>query len=202
MNPSIEPLRDFVREMTRIVERHRDEEAILSHAKPALARLLAEDAWLPDEFAKPDPAKYCQYLLHCDPHERFSVVSFVWEPGHRTPIHNHTVWGLVGVLRGAERCEAYERRGQRWVPTGAAVVNMPGDIEAVSPHLGDVHVVSNGQDHGEHPRVRGQHRRCAPQLVRPRDRAGEGVRVGLFVPAPAQPVGPLRAGARGYFVGK
>jgi 3-mercaptopropionate dioxygenase len=143
MNPSIEPLRDFVREMTRIVERHRDEEAILSHAKPALARLLAEDAWLPDEFAKPDPAKYCQYLLHCDPHERFSVVSFVWEPGHRTPIHNHTVWGLVGVLRGAERCEAYERRGQRWVPTGAAVVNMPGDIEAVSPHLGDVHVVSN-----------------------------------------------------------
>ena len=143
MTGSIEPLRDFVREMTRIVERHRDEPAILAAARPALAQLLTDDAWLPDEFAKPDPARYCQYLLHCDPHERFSVVSFVWEPGHRTPIHNHTVWGLVGVLRGAERCEPYERRGDRWQPQGTAVVNRPGDIEMVSPDLGDVHVVSN-----------------------------------------------------------
>ena len=143
MTATIEPLRDFVREMTRIVEKHRDEDAILAAAKPALARLLADDAWLPDEFAKPDPQRYCQYLLHCDPHERFSVVSFVWEPGHRTPIHNHTVWGLVGVLRGAERCQPYEKRASRYVPVGEPVVNQPGDIEAVSPDLGDVHVVSN-----------------------------------------------------------
>ena len=143
MTASIEPLRDFVREMTRIVEKHRDEEAILAAAKPALSRLLADDAWLPEEFARPDPSRYCQYLLHCDPHERFSVVSFVWEPGHRTPIHNHTVWGLVGVLRGAERCQPYEKRGGCYVPVGEPLVNGPGDIEMVSPDLGDVHVVSN-----------------------------------------------------------
>lgn len=140
---SIDPLRDFVREMTRIVERHRDEPAILERARPALAKLLQDDAWLPDEFAKPDPARYCQYLLHCDPHERFSVVSFVWEPGHRTPVHNHTVWGLVGVLRGAERCQRYARQGNRFVATGESEVFNVGDIEAVSPDLGDVHVVSN-----------------------------------------------------------
>ena len=141
MNRSIEPLRDFVREMTRIVERHRDEPTILAEARPALARLLRTDDWLPDEFARPDPARYCQYLLHCDPHERFSVVSFVWEPGHHTPVHNHTVWGLVGVLRGAERCERYVREGTRFVPTGQSEVFNVGGIEAVSPDLGDVHVV-------------------------------------------------------------
>ena len=37
------------------------------------------------------------------------MVSFVWGPGQKTPIHDHTVWGLVGMLRGAERCRLYER---------------------------------------------------------------------------------------------
>ena len=42
-----------------------------------------------------------QYLLYCDPEERFSVVSFVWGPGQSTPTHDPSVWGLIGVLRGA-----------------------------------------------------------------------------------------------------
>ena len=46
-------------------------------------------------------------LLHCDPMERFSVVSFVWAPGQKTPVHDHTVWGMVGVMRGVEFCEEF-----------------------------------------------------------------------------------------------
>ena len=61
----------------------------------------ATDAWLPEAYAEAGP-RYRQYLLHCDPLERFCVVSFVWGPGQKTPIHNHTVWGLVGMLRGEE----------------------------------------------------------------------------------------------------
>ena len=38
------------------------------------------------------------------------MVSFVWGPGQQSPIHNHTVWGLIGVLRGAELCEEFELR--------------------------------------------------------------------------------------------
>src|SRR4051794_8765541 len=45
-----------------------------------------------------------------DPFERFSVVSFVWGPGQKTPIHDHSVWGLVGVMRGAERARAFRMR--------------------------------------------------------------------------------------------
>ncbi len=141
---TIAPLRELVIAFTRLVERTGDEAAILEEGRALLARLLASEQWLPDDFAHAEPGVYRQYLLHCDPLERFSVVSFVWGPGGRTPIHNHTVWGLVGVLRGAERCEEYAPEGAASVKAcGRAHVMTSGMIEAVSPTLGDWHVVSN-----------------------------------------------------------
>jgi predicted metal-dependent enzyme (double-stranded beta helix superfamily) len=139
----IAPLRDFVAGMTRLVDRARDEPTLLAEGRKLLAALIADDAWLPEAFARPDPATYRQYLLYCDPLERFSVVSFVWEPGHRTPIHDHTVWGLVGVLRGAESCREYAPDGERIVARGLEHTMKEGMIEAVSPTVGDWHVVAN-----------------------------------------------------------
>jgi predicted metal-dependent enzyme (double-stranded beta helix superfamily) len=141
----IEPLRSFVQDMTRAVEKHgSDEPTMLREGKKLLSRLIARDDWLPPEFAQDDPERYRQYLLYCDPLERFSVVSFVWRPGHTTPVHDHTVWGLVGVLRGAEKCEEYahEGEGRPMRKTGEHIVE-PGGIDAVSPTVGDIHTVSN-----------------------------------------------------------
>lgn len=133
-------LRDFVQEMTRLVERHGgDEPAMLDQGSALLETLVRHDDWLPDPFAQPSPEGYRQYLLHCDPLERFSVVSFVWMPGQKTPIHDHTVWGLVGVMRGEEMCEEYSDKIQ---PLQSHVVT-PGQVDRVSPRIGDVHVVSN-----------------------------------------------------------
>ena len=142
---SIEPLRRFVQDMTRAVQRcGADEAAILAEGKALLGHLIARDDWLPPEFAQAHADTYRQYLLHCDPLERFSVVSFVWGPGHTTPVHDHTVWGLVGVLRGAEKCEEYEHAGEGrpMRKTGEHLIE-PGGIDAVSPTLGDIHTVSN-----------------------------------------------------------
>lgn len=140
----IAPLREFVKAMTRLVERTDDEAALLADARPLLARLIAQDTWLPEECARPDPQFYRQYLLHCDPLERFSVVSFVWGPGQKTPVHDHTVWGLVGVLRGAERCRRYERSADGALrPAGEEQVLGSCAIEAVSPRVGDIHTVAN-----------------------------------------------------------
>lgn len=141
----IERLRLFVRDLTGAVERFGgDEPAMLREGRTLLAGLIARDDWLPPEFARPHPDSYRQYLLHCDPLERFSVVSFVWGPGHTTPVHDHTVWGLVGVLRGAEKCEEYERAGEGRPlrKTGEHLIQ-PGGIDAVSPTVGDIHTVSN-----------------------------------------------------------
>lgn len=140
----IAPLREFVVAMTRLAETTREEAPLLAGARPLLARLIASDAWLPEEFARADPDSYRQYLLHCDPLERFSVVSFVWGPGQATPVHDHTVWGLIGMLRGSERCRHYERGPDGRVrASGEEHLLHPGDIDAVSPTLGDIHVVAN-----------------------------------------------------------
>ena len=142
----IKRLRDFVFEMTKLVERKPEEPVIIETGRELLSDLIGNDDWLPDAFAEPAPDRYRQYLLHCDPLERFSVVSFVWGPGQRTPVHDHTVWGLVGVMRGAELCQEYARHGagQAMRKTGEHLVE-PGGIDAVSPTLGDIHVVSNAR---------------------------------------------------------
>lgn len=137
------PLRDFVIAMTQQVEQTQDEATLLPRARALLSTLIAKDDWLPEACAVPRSDRYAQYLLHCDPLERFSVLSFVWGPGQRTPVHDHTVWGLVGVLRGREQCEEYALSGSGPVPTGHSHVCNPGDIDTVSPTLGDWHVVRN-----------------------------------------------------------
>jgi predicted metal-dependent enzyme (double-stranded beta helix superfamily) len=137
--------RKFVQDMTRVVERHgADEPKLLDEGEQLLRGLVSHDDWLPDEYAMPSEDSYRQYLLHCDPLERFSVVSFVWRPGQKTPVHDHTVWGLVGVMRGEELCEEYAgaAAGRPMRPSGAHRVR-PGDVDRVSPRLGDIHVVSN-----------------------------------------------------------
>lgn len=140
---TIAPLRDFVAGMTRLVDRTSDEATLIAEARTLLSTLIANDAWLPEAFTVPNPDTYSQYLLYCDPLERFSVVSFVWGPGQKTPVHDHTVWGLVGMLRGAELCHEYEARGDRVVSQGHEHTLEPGMIDAVSPTIGDWHVVSN-----------------------------------------------------------
>lgn len=135
----------FVQKMTEAVDRHGDDEPrLLDAAEPLLADLVRHDDWLPERFARPSDESYRQYLLYRDPKRRFSVVSFVWQPGQMTPVHDHTVWGLVGVMRGQERCEEFARPvapgplrpcGAHPLPAGA--------IDRVSPRIGDVHRVSN-----------------------------------------------------------
>ena len=140
-------LRQLVTGFGGLLERASSESDILREGKALLAELVAVDDWLPDEYAQPDPERYCQYLLHADSLARFSVVSFVWGPGQRTPVHNHTVWGLIGVLRGAEVSQPYERTADgAFREAGPAHRLERGDIEAVSPSIGDIHRVENAFD--------------------------------------------------------
>ena len=137
--------RKYVQDMTHAVGRlGADEAAMMEEAERLLVDLVTHDDWLPDEFAVPFAESYRQYLLYCDPLERFSVVSFVWGPGQKTPVHDHTVWGLVGMMRGAEQCEEYNgvTVGRPFQPSGTHRME-PGQVDRVSPTIGDIHVVSN-----------------------------------------------------------
>jgi 3-mercaptopropionate dioxygenase len=135
--------RRFLGDLTRLCDRGVSEETLRAHGGVSLRELVSADDWLPPEFGEPDPGHYRQYLLYCDPLERFSVVSFVWGPGQNTPIHDHTVWGLIGMLRGAEISRNYVHGpGGRLIP-GDEVRLVPGDVTAVSPAIGDIHQVEN-----------------------------------------------------------
>src|ERR1044072_5298517 len=102
MRDNLDRFRRFLRGMTALCDAGTDETEIRVEGGILLRELVASDDWLPQEAGQPHPACYQQYLLYCDVLERFSVVSFVWGPGQRTPVHDHTVWGLIGMLRGAE----------------------------------------------------------------------------------------------------
>ncbi len=140
----ITPLRGFVTSLAELLSCTRDEQAILESGHALLQRLVSRDDWLPAAYAKPNPERYQQYLLHCDSRERFSVVSFVWGPGQSTPVHDHRVWGLVGVLRGSERVEQFERDDAGRLQARGKVEILPaGSVDSFSPKTGDIHRVSN-----------------------------------------------------------
>jgi 3-mercaptopropionate dioxygenase len=138
----LDRFRKFLRDLTQLADARAGEDQIRAQAGASLQALVSADDWLPPEFAAPDPAHYRQYLLYCDPLERFSVVSFVWGPGQRTPVHDHTVWGLIGMLRGVEISRNYTVEDGRLVGAGDVRI-APGEVTAVSPSIGDVHQVEN-----------------------------------------------------------
>ena len=133
----------FLDAMDALVTRTSDEPTLLDEAKAALKSLIAIDDWLPAQYALPVAERYQSYALYIEPQARYSVISFVWAAGQGTAVHNHTVWGLVGVLRGAERCEEFP------APSAAAMICTHvhelarGEVDRVSPAIGDWHKVSN-----------------------------------------------------------
>ncbi len=139
-----EPVARFVERVTQSLESSKAEEKFLPRIGEAMQALVSTDDWLPEDLARPHPQHYQQYLIYAAPDDRFSLVSFVWGPGQETPIHDHTVWGVIGVLRGAEISQRYEISVDG-VPcaTGDAVELAPGAVEFVSPRVGDVHKVRN-----------------------------------------------------------
>lgn len=140
----LDRLRDFVVGMAKLIEREDTEASLLGHGSKLLQELVAQDDWLPLKYTLASTERYRQYLLYADVHQRFSVVSFVWGPGQATPVHDHTVWGLIGQLRGQEVSQPYVLNDRRIpVPHGEPISMLAGQVCAVSPTIGDLHLVKN-----------------------------------------------------------
>jgi predicted metal-dependent enzyme (double-stranded beta helix superfamily) len=127
-------------------ERHIDDpHAIADH----LSVLLDQDGWLAPDDQRPGTDSYRQHLLHVSPTRRLSVVALVWQPGQRTPIHDHIAWCIVGVYRGIERELRYrlvEHDGERCLlPTGSVEAHR-GHVEALVAPAEDIHCVTAGGD--------------------------------------------------------
>lgn len=139
------PLQEFVDGCRAALAQNPEEAGQLAQIKPLLKTLLGHRQWLPESHQKPRDDRYAQYPLYVAADDSFSIVSFVWQPGQWTPIHDHTVWGVIGIYQGLERTEVYEQQGDSLIKTRVIDANV-GEVGAVSPSIGDVHRVGNVSD--------------------------------------------------------
>jgi predicted metal-dependent enzyme (double-stranded beta helix superfamily) len=86
----------------------------LDALQPHFAELLADQTWLPDEFASPYEASGMgggigSWLLFRAADRSLSLFSLVVPSGSQTPIHDHLAWGFVGLYRGEQEEIVYRR---------------------------------------------------------------------------------------------
>ena len=136
-------LREFIGEVRSAVGRYPDDIAAgLETLRPAFARLLANQTWLPDQYAD-----ICttggmgggigQWLLFRAGDRSLSLFSLVIPPGSATPVHDHLAWGLVGLYRGEQEETVYRR-----VDDGSVHDHAQLDVEEVRTlHPGDFYLL-------------------------------------------------------------
>lgn len=146
--PRPESLLVFEKEVRKILADSPTEADIVDNIRIPLRRLLKSDDILPTDWRKPLAHKYGQYLLYKPEDESFALIAFAWGPDQGAPIHDHLVWGAIGVFQG----EIEETRYRLVDPQGnggsplepvETVRAVAGDISYVYPPSRDIHRVSN-----------------------------------------------------------
>ena len=112
--------------------------------RPRFGELLADPAWLPDQFRQDAPESGMgggigQWLLFRAADRSLSLFSLVVPSGSETPVHDHLAWGLVGLYQGTQDEDIFaERNGLELVESRAL---RPGDFYALIPPRDDIHRV-------------------------------------------------------------
>jgi predicted metal-dependent enzyme (double-stranded beta helix superfamily) len=97
----------FIVEIQRTVAQEPDRAQTVKLLRPAFARLLGDQSWLPASFTQPDPSGGMgegvgNYLIYRSTQRDLSLMSLVLPPGTSTPVHDHLAWGLVGLYSGEQ----------------------------------------------------------------------------------------------------
>jgi 3-mercaptopropionate dioxygenase len=143
MNAVNGPFQDFIDEIELVIREFEEPKATVLAIEPLLRRLVSEPGWLQKKYLRPIPSKaYAQYLLYRPLDQAFSVVSFVWNSGQSSPIHDHCTWGVIGQYQGEEeesRFRIIENRLERI----EVALALPGDVSHVYPPSRDIHQIMN-----------------------------------------------------------
>jgi predicted metal-dependent enzyme (double-stranded beta helix superfamily) len=104
----------FVDEVIDVVRSRAEPAEAIAALRSPFGRLLRLDGWLPEELARPAAASGMgrgigSYLLYRDAERMLSISSLVVPAGAMTPVHDHLAWGLVGLYRGEQHEEVFER---------------------------------------------------------------------------------------------
>ena len=121
--------------------------ALAAAAKASLRGYLCEPELLRPEQRRGNTNSYTRHLLYADPDKQFSILSIVWMPGQRTPIHGHTAWGALGIYSGTPYCEVFNTGSKQQArmtlePTMKLCMHS-GEVNTVQPGIDDVHRIGN-----------------------------------------------------------
>ena len=150
-------IRSLIFETRRLTEEIADEKIRVEALRPAFAKLLATDGWLPKDFAEPDFKSNMgggigQYALYRAEDGSLCLFSLVIPAGAQTPIHDHLAWGLIGVYRGVQDETVYRRTddGRDESHAKLAVARRQtvthGQFYTLLPPLDDIHYVKTVSD--------------------------------------------------------
>jgi predicted metal-dependent enzyme (double-stranded beta helix superfamily) len=138
-------VRDFVSDVKAAIDGASSTTDALEAIRPRFGELLADPVWLPPPYD--DAAGESgmgggigQWLLYRATDGSLSLFSLVVPPGSQTPIHDHLAWGLVGLYRGTQEEEIYDRTAGRLHLAQRRDLN-PGDFYALMPPADDIHRV-------------------------------------------------------------
>jgi len=136
-------LADFVDAAGAVIWHVQEPKHTVLAIEPLLRRLVTERDWLHEKYRRAIHTRpYAQYLLYRPADHAFSVVSFVWNPGQGSPIHDHCTWGVIGQYQGEEEESRFRIINNR-LERVALVIAHPGDVSHVYPPARDIHQINN-----------------------------------------------------------
>lgn len=150
-------IRALIAETARLSAAMPDTAARVEALKPAFARLLAADGWLPEEYASPDTKSGMgggigQYALYRAEDGSLCLFSLVIPAGAETPVHDHLAWGLIGVYRGRQDETVYRRLddgsdvGRARLEVTRRQTMETGEFYSLLPPRDDIHYVKTVSD--------------------------------------------------------
>ncbi|BAZ70248.1 MAG: cupin [Pelatocladus maniniholoensis HA4357-MV3] len=125
----------FLTELEDILDTVDDNCARIRAIAPLVRKLLTSSYWLQMEFTEPPavPGWSVQFLY--DEYEFPLTVQMVaWLPGHISPIHNHSTWGIVALVSGQEKNQFW-RRVSQGEATPTPTSEYPSRIEYVGEKI-------------------------------------------------------------------
>jgi len=150
-------IRALIAETRRLIAEIPDAAARVEALKPAFARLLESEGWLPEACSAPDAKSRMgdgigQYALYRAEDGSLCLFSLVVPAGAATPVHDHLAWGLIGLYRGQQDETVYRRLDDGSDPGRAKLAVSKqqtlgrGDFYALLPPTDDIHYVKTVSD--------------------------------------------------------
>jgi predicted metal-dependent enzyme (double-stranded beta helix superfamily) len=138
-------VRELIEAVRAEISEASDPAAACEAIRPRFAALLADPDWLPPAYLEPAPESGMgggigQWLLFRAGDGSLSLFSLVVPPGSETPVHDHLAWGLVGLYRGTQDEEVFERDRDALRLVVSRSLS-PGDFYALLPPNEDIHRV-------------------------------------------------------------